>query len=108
MTLHKAQGRTVHTALVVGSEGLSAQAGYVGLSRGTHANHLFLTTRDLHDLTTDCGHAAQHRPVGRASFSSSPLLRDVRQRLALEATGRGRMTPPAPHLSDPISRGAER
>ncbi|MDP3711275.1 MAG: MobF family relaxase [Mycobacteriales bacterium] len=83
MTLHKAQGRTVHTALVVGGDSLSSQAGYVGLSRGTHANHLFLTTRDVHDLTTDCGHAAQHRPPSRV-VRPSPLTRDARQRLASE------------------------
>jgi conjugative relaxase-like TrwC/TraI family protein len=83
MTVHKAQGRTVHTALLVGGDTLSTQAGYVGLSRGTHANHLFLDTAQAHDLTTDCSHAVQHRraaprPPGRQ------LSRDTRQRLALE------------------------
>lgn len=42
MTLHKAQGRTVHTSLVISDESLSQEGGYVGLSRGTHANHLYL------------------------------------------------------------------
>lgn len=42
MTLHKAQGRTVHTALLLADTGLTAEAGYVGLSRGTHANQLYL------------------------------------------------------------------
>ncbi|GAC1610099.1 MAG: hypothetical protein NVS3B26_15050 [Mycobacteriales bacterium] len=44
MTLHKAQGRTVHTALLLADTGLTAEAGYVGLSRGTHANQLYLDT----------------------------------------------------------------
>lgn len=83
MTLHKAQGRTVHTSLLVGSDTLSTQAGYVGLSRGTHANHLFLQTRDLHDLTTDCGHAVQHR-LSLQRERPGPLDRDARQRLALQ------------------------
>ncbi len=88
MTLHKAQGRTVHTALVVGSDTLSAQAGYVGLSRGTHANQLFVSTRDLHDLTTDCGGAVGHRP-SLPSTRPALLSRDSRQRLALEQLRRG-------------------
>jgi conjugative relaxase-like TrwC/TraI family protein len=83
MTVHKAQGRTVHTALLVGSEALSTQAGYVGLSRGTHANHLFLSTADAHDLTTDCSHAVQHRPAAPRP-QPRQLSRDTRQRLALE------------------------
>jgi conjugative relaxase-like TrwC/TraI family protein len=83
MTLHKAQGRTVHTALVVGNESLSAQAGYVGLSRGTHANHLFLSSRDLHDLSTDCGSRVRHRPTEPARETGA-LTRDTRRRLAID------------------------
>jgi conjugative relaxase-like TrwC/TraI family protein len=83
MTLHKAQGRTVHTALVVGSDTLSTQAGYVGLSRGTHANHLFLSSRDLHDLSTDCSSRIQHRR-SQAGSRRLAMTRDARQRLATE------------------------
>jgi conjugative relaxase-like TrwC/TraI family protein len=92
MTLHKAQGRTVHTALVVGSDSLSAQAGYVGLSRGTHANHLFLSSRDLHELTTDCGSRVQHLRA-EATHRRGALTRDSRQHLATDwstAQPRGR------------------
>jgi conjugative relaxase-like TrwC/TraI family protein len=46
MTLHKAQGRTVHTALLLADHSLGTEAGYVGLSRGTHANHLYLDPTD--------------------------------------------------------------
>jgi hypothetical protein len=46
MTVHKAQGRTVHTALLLADSGLGAEAGYVGLSRGTHANHCYLAVGD--------------------------------------------------------------
>jgi conjugative relaxase-like TrwC/TraI family protein len=54
LTIHKAQGRTVHTALLVGDTALSAEAGYVALSRGTHANHLFLDTSTGPRDETDC------------------------------------------------------
>ncbi len=83
MTLHKAQGRTVHTALAVGSDSLSAQAGYVGLSRGTDANHLFLSSRDLHEVTTDCGSRVQHRRA-EATHRRGALTRDSRQHLATD------------------------
>jgi conjugative relaxase-like TrwC/TraI family protein len=83
MTLHKAQGRTVHTALLVGGDLLSSQAGYVGLSRGTHANHLYLDTRQLDDLTRDCSHPVRHRKAEIRQLPG-PLSRDARQRLALE------------------------
>jgi ATP-dependent exoDNAse (exonuclease V) alpha subunit len=47
MTLHKAQGLTVDHALLYGSEALTREAGYVGLSRGRRENHIYLspTTR---------------------------------------------------------------
>lgn len=83
MTLHKAQGRTVHTALLVGGDLLSSQAGYVGLSRGTHANHLYLDTRQLDDLTRDCSHPVRHRKAEVRDLPGA-FTRDVRQRLALE------------------------
>lgn len=45
LTVHKAQGLTVDTCLLYGTSALSQQAGYVGLSRGRQANHLYATTR---------------------------------------------------------------
>lgn len=107
MTLHKAQGRTVHTALVVGSDTLTAQAGYVGLSRGTHANHLFVSTRDLHDLTTDCGGTVRHRP-SLPSTRPALLSRDSRQRLALEQLRRGEWPPGLVHNSRAAGPAAPR
>ena len=48
MTLHKAQGLTVDHALLYGSEALTREAGYVGLSRGRRENHIYATTaRDV-------------------------------------------------------------
>jgi ATP-dependent exoDNAse (exonuclease V) alpha subunit len=42
MTCHKAQGATVDVALVYGGGGLTREAGYVALSRGRTANHLYV------------------------------------------------------------------
>ena len=42
MTCHKAQGATVETALLYGTGALSREAGYVALSRGRTANHLYV------------------------------------------------------------------
>jgi hypothetical protein len=42
MTCHKAQGATVDTALLYGTGALTREVGYVALSRGRTANHLYL------------------------------------------------------------------
>ena len=41
MTCHKAQGLTVDTALLYGTAALTREAGYVGMSRGRQANHIY-------------------------------------------------------------------
>ncbi|MDQ2726811.1 MAG: relaxase domain-containing protein [Actinomycetota bacterium] len=53
-TVHKAQGRTVDRALLLGDDRLFAEAGYVGLSRGRHINQLYVVadTNPLHQGTT--------------------------------------------------------
>jgi ATP-dependent exoDNAse (exonuclease V) alpha subunit len=42
LTCHKAQGATLDTALLYGAGTLAREAGYVGLSRGRRANHLYV------------------------------------------------------------------
>ncbi len=42
MTCHKAQGATVEVALLYGTAALTREAGYVALSRGRTANHLYV------------------------------------------------------------------
>ncbi|HEX7353855.1 MAG TPA: MobF family relaxase [Mycobacteriales bacterium] len=44
MTVHKAQGLTTEQCLIYGTSALCQQAGYVALSRGREANHLYATT----------------------------------------------------------------
>jgi conjugative relaxase-like TrwC/TraI family protein len=47
LTVHRAQGITVDTALVFGTSALTKEAGYVALSRGRIANHLFTSPAEL-------------------------------------------------------------
>jgi len=55
MTLHKAQGLTVDHALLYGSEALTREAGYVGLSRGRRENHIYLSaTTRMSGRTGEC------------------------------------------------------
>jgi conjugative relaxase-like TrwC/TraI family protein len=49
LTIHRAQGVTVDTALVYGTSALTKEAGYVALSRGRIANHLFASPDDLRE-----------------------------------------------------------
>jgi hypothetical protein len=57
MTLHKAQGLTVDHALLYGSEALTREAGYVGLSRGRRENHIYATTREISARNGECDFA---------------------------------------------------
>jgi ATP-dependent exoDNAse (exonuclease V) alpha subunit len=53
LTIHRAQGITVDTALVYGTAALSKEAGYVALSRGRVANHLFVSPDDISSAVID-------------------------------------------------------
>jgi ATP-dependent exoDNAse (exonuclease V) alpha subunit len=47
LTCHRAQGSTVDIGLLLAGAGLSREAGYVGMSRGRHANYLYAATEAL-------------------------------------------------------------
>jgi conjugative relaxase-like TrwC/TraI family protein len=80
LTIHKAQGRTLHTALLIGDAALSTEAGYVGLSRGTHTNHLFLDTSTAAPNETDCpSNPRRQRPEVRERSALDSALRHSRQ-----------------------------
>ncbi|HVW79849.1 MAG TPA: MobF family relaxase [Mycobacteriales bacterium] len=61
LTIHRAQGITVDTALVYGTAALSKESGYVALSRGRIANHLFVSPDDVHDAMADQPWGGQDR-----------------------------------------------
>ena len=92
LTLHKAQGRTVQTALLWGDPSLYQQAGYVGLSRGRAANHLYLAPS--HDHNDDLGCWPHTRPRPDPADRGSGLAASRAHELALHQlprdTSRGR------------------
>jgi conjugative relaxase-like TrwC/TraI family protein len=78
-TVHKAQGLTVDTTLVYGLRPLTREHGYVALSRGRSANHLYLTTDT--QQTADCGppHSDLDRSGRGATRAALAQLRPSRQ-----------------------------
>ena len=62
MTCHKAQGATVDIALLYGTTALTREAGYVAMSRGRTANHLYVPD-DADQRSVD---------IERATSTSSP------------------------------------
>ncbi|HVA60943.1 MAG TPA: MobF family relaxase [Mycobacteriales bacterium] len=113
LTSHRAQGITVETALVYGSTALCREAGYVGMSRGRRANHLY-TSLGLVD--PDPEHHVDHPRLSRIRSDEQAellqaalterLLSSRQQRMASsEASGPG-LTLAAARL-DP-SRGLSR
>jgi conjugative relaxase-like TrwC/TraI family protein len=59
LTVHQAQGLTCERAVLLGSDALYREAGYVGLSRGRQSNDLHLVERAAPD---DPGQEACHAP----------------------------------------------
>lgn len=94
MTLHKAQGRTVHTALLLADPSLGTEAGYVGLSRGTDSNHLYLSAGDDPRSESDCTPTPRRTPPPRRGRGAldQVMQHSRQQQLAMNrlAEGRGR------------------
>jgi ATP-dependent exoDNAse (exonuclease V) alpha subunit len=83
MTLHKAQGRTVTHALLLSTESASREVGYVGMSRGTHSNQLYLVQPDgaVHDCQSS---PSRPRPAPGPARRERPVMsRVVGQELAI-------------------------
>lgn len=64
LTGHKAQGITVDDALVLGSDALYREWGYVAMSRGRHANRLYLIAGEP-DLEDPLRRPDTRRPIER-------------------------------------------
>ncbi|WP_265338554.1 ATP-dependent DNA helicase [Gordonia bronchialis] len=82
-TIHAAQGMTADTCHVVGSDALTRQLLYVALTRGRHANHIYLATAetDPHNATTP---KARHPNTGLETLAAI-LERDGAQQSATTA-----------------------
>ena len=84
MTCHKAQGLTVDVALLYGAGGMTREAGYVGLSRGRVANHLYVAEPDDREQPFAAGDGLD-RIAARLAVRRSP---DPRHPPASPANGR--------------------
>jgi conjugative relaxase-like TrwC/TraI family protein len=76
LTIHRAQGTTVDTALVYGTAALSKESGYVALSRGRVANHLFASPDDINKTVAK-------QPIGAESRDLLLAVEQLSIRLAL-------------------------
>lgn len=98
MTLHKAQGLTVDHALLYGSDALTREAGYVGLSRGRRENHSYLSpTTRVCGRTGECDFD-QPGPLADLSSRSPPLLAGCAPAAAINS--RATSNPAAGHGPD--------
>jgi ATP-dependent exoDNAse (exonuclease V) alpha subunit len=89
LTVHKAQGLTTRHALVYGTAALDQQAGYVALSRGRTANHLYTSIDTLQPDRTDDLDVPRFQLVrdtrdGIADELIDRLARNSRQHLAAQ------------------------
>jgi len=82
-TIHKAQGATVDRSLVLGTDDLYREAGYVALSRGRTANVLYAVgaTEVEQDLTHTPQRGEQREPTDLVRVA---LSRDSHKQLAIE------------------------
>ena len=74
MTCHKAQGATVQTALLYGTGALTREAGYVALSRGRAANHLYVPDDQVDERTAVDGEGHLDRLAARLAVRRTQTL----------------------------------
>lgn len=81
-TIHKTQGATVDRGLVLGTDELFRERGYVALSRGRITNHLYLIgAAEIDDST---GHGPPPLSVDPADVVQAALHRQGDKRLAID------------------------
>ena len=72
-TVHKAQGVTVDTTLIYGAGPLTREHAYVALSRGRHANHIYLAVDSIdHDV---CGPHTDESRLDEVTLTAELLER---------------------------------
>lgn len=99
LTGHKAQGLTVDQAFVLGSDQLYREWGYVAMSRGRHANRLYLV--NAHDDARDLAvaHADERKPPP-LDAATRALARTAAQTSATDAALAARLaTAPTAQLT---------
>lgn len=81
-TIHKTQGATVDRGLVLGTDELFRERGYVALSRGRISNHLYLVGATVDDDST--GHGPPPRPTDPTDAVQAALHHQDDKRLAID------------------------
>jgi hypothetical protein len=81
-TIHKTQGATVDRTLVLGTDELFRERGYVALSRGRLSNHLYLAGATPTDDAT--GHGLAPAVADPTDTVHAALHRDTDKRLAID------------------------
>jgi conjugative relaxase-like TrwC/TraI family protein len=82
-TIHKAQGLTADTALVLADDSLFQEAAYTALSRGRHTNRLYLV--DTEPERPEERHAPEPDRLGGLDSLIASLTRSEAKELALDA-----------------------
>lgn len=81
-TIHKTQGATVDRGLVLGTDELFRERGYVALSRGRTSNHLYLVgAAEIDDAT---GHGPPPLASDPAEAVQQALHRQAEKRMAID------------------------
>lgn len=83
-TVHKAQGATVDTALLLVDDQSYREAAYTGLSRGRIANRVYVVTDDTHAIEA---HGIQHQAPDQLATLRDAVRRSAAQELAISAPG---------------------
>jgi ATP-dependent exoDNAse (exonuclease V) alpha subunit len=83
MTIHKAQGVTVDTALVLADDSLFREAGYTALSRGRTRNQLYLVGNELEEEQAE-RHAPERGTQDAMDAFAAALARSAAKRLAID------------------------
>lgn len=91
LTGHKAQGLTVDRAFVLGSDQLYREWGYVAMSRGRHANRLYLVNAHDNDADLAVAHADERKPPP-LDAAARALARTAGQTSATDAAAAARLT----------------
>ncbi|MBV8960137.1 MAG: relaxase domain-containing protein, partial [Actinobacteria bacterium] len=76
LTIHKSQGMTCDVALVLGDDGLHAEAGYTAMTRGRAINRLYAVTADDHsDLVADLRRSLERSTAKTAAIEYLDIAR---------------------------------
>ncbi len=81
-TIHKAQGATFDRGLLLGTDELYRERGYVGMSRGRETNHLYVV--GAAETDDAAGHGPPPRIGDTADAVQAALTQETDQRLAID------------------------